>query len=1073
MNLSKGAVKRPITTFMAVSVAVIFGLMGILNLKMDLLPNMNMPYAIVMTTYSSAGSEEIKNLVTEPVESAMGTVSGFKSIQSVSSNGSSMVMVEFETDVDIDVATMDMREKIDMIEDYLPDGADTPTIIKLDMNSMQMIMLSATSEKMDIVELKELIEDKISDRIERQDGVASVSVIGGREREIQVVLKPEKLRGYGISESTVTQILMAENKSTPTGSVKQGDKNLTLRVYGEFESIEDIKNIPLTTSSGENVFLRDIADVSEVLLDSTSLSYTDGKPSISLTVQKQSTANTVNMSNAVMKELDKIIEDYPDISFSVTVDPADYIKSALTSVAQSAILGCFLAVLVLYVFLRNIRSTTIVGLAMPISIITTFALMYFTDITLNMMSLGGLSLGIGMLVDNSIVVLESIYQKLEKGYRRVFAAVEGAREVAMSVTASTLTTVAVFVPIGLAGGVASQMFNELSLTIAYSLGASLVVSLTFVPVMCSLILRPEMIINEHKHNNFYTRFLDKIGRGIDKLSVVYKKVLFACLNHKKRTVAVALLFVILTGFTMPFIGMDFMPSSDEGAVAISVSLPKGSVLEETEKIAWKVVDRIKDNENIDQMTFTIGGGGMMSALTGASEDSADINITLVDKKDRTMSTNDVVSHMRKQVKDIAGAEIEVSASSTSMGSYSSSGLQIDIFGEDVQTLASLADDFVDELQGVEGIVDVKSSVEAATPRATMKINRLKAASYGIQSSSVASIVSTAVSGSTATTFKVDGDEIDVTVMQNEDSFQFLNDVENITIPTTMGTGIPLKEIVDVTIEEVPVSINRIDQENYVSVTANVENIDTGTAQERVNEALRDYIMPTNYRYEFGGTSEQMAESFADLGLALIVAILLVYIIMAAQFESMSDPFIVMFSLPIAITGGLLGLFITGQSMTITAIIGLIMLSGVVVNNAIVLVDYANLLQREQGKNYINAMKIAGPSRLRPILMSTLTTVLSQMPLWLSPAEGSEMMRGLAVVVIFGLTLSTLVTLLLVPSVYVAFHQIRNKRKDKKRRKRMAKGLPVYDDEDDNRQYILEKDLENGYTKEQIFVSEEK
>lgn len=1034
MNFSSVAVKRPVTTLMCVLIAIAFGVLSIFNLKMDLFPNMNIPVALVLTSYESAGSEEIEKLITDPVEKAMGTVSGIKEIQSVSNNGSSMVMLEFEDNVDIDMAAIDIREKIDLVKGALPDAADDPMVIKLDVNSMSSIYISASAKGKDPVELKRTIEDNVSERLERQNGVASVSISGGRETEIRVVLKPEMLRGYGISESTVSQLLSAENLNTPSGSVDQGDKHLTVRVKGEFKSIDEIKNIPITAPSGAIIYLRDIADVTQVYKDITSTSYTNGEPSIMLTIQKQSTANTVNVSDVVMKELDKIKAEMPDINFLVITDPADYINNALSSVVDSAVQGGIFAVIVLYIFLRNFRSTMIVGTAMPISIISTFALMYFAGITLNMMSLGGLALGIGMLVDNAIVVLESIYKKLEEGVDRKTAAIEGAREVILSVVASTLTTVAVFLPISFAGGITAQIFNELSLTIAFSLFASLIVSITFVPMACSIILSPETVGNVHKHNNIFTKFLDTIGIGISAIESGYKRILSAALSHKKITMLVMVIFVGATFVSLPMVGMEFMPQSDEGSISVSIKLPKGTLLAETEKIAWEVIDRIQETPEIQDISMSIGGGGM--SISGSSEDSSSINIKLVGKEERTRSSDQVAQEMRTKIQNIAGAEISISATSNSMGSYGGSGVEINIKGDELDTLKEISNDMVEIIKTIPGTSEVKTSIENSAPQTTVRVNREKASAYGINSSSVASILRTAISGSVATTFKVDGDEYDIRIMQNSDKINYINDVESILIPSSTGANIPLYEIADIVTEEAPVSISRDNQQKYVSVSASISNVDLNTVNKQIEEKMKSYIMPKNYTWEFAGSSDQMTEAFSSLGFAMIIAVLLVYMIMAAEFESFLYPFIVMFSIPIAATGGLLGLIITGNALSITGFLGIIMLAGVVVNNAIVLIDYANLLIRERGLNYFQAIKVAGPARLRPILMSTLTTVLGMIPMMISQKEGAEMMRGLATVVVFGLSLSTLITLLLIPTIYVGLNDIRARRKERKERKKL-------------------------------------
>lgn len=1025
MGLSKFAVKRPVTTAMLILIAVAVGILSVFNINLDMMPNMNIPIAIVSTTYSGAGPEEVENLITAPLEGALGTVPGAKEITSVSSYGSSVVIVQFEDGTDINIAALDMRERVDMIKDYLPEAANTPTVLKIDINSMASISIGITSDTGDLVELKRLVEEKIVNRLERQDGVASVSVSGGRTKEIEVVLNEERLRGYGINESTVTQMLMAENRNTPTGEVMQGDKRLTLRVSGEFTSVEDMAGIPFVTARGGIVYLRDFAEIEEVLKEPSSVSYINEIPSVMLTVQKQSTANMVNVSDAVLAELEKIQADIPDVKAFVLLDPANYIRLALSTVASSAVFGGLLAVLILFVFLRNLRTTLIVAVSIPVSIISTFALMYYTNISINMMSLGGLTLGVGMLVDNSIVVLESIYRKIEEGENKINAAIEGAREVAMSVTASTLTTVAVFLPISFAGGLTAQIFNQLSLTICFSLASSLAVSLTFVPMASSLILKKEIVTGTHNRTNIITKLLDFVGGLITKLEAGYKKLLSVCLNRKLITCIVVIVFVLGTFYTLNFIGREFMPETDEGSISISVSMPKATVLEETQKTAFAAVDMISgEYPEISDISISIGGGGISLFGRGGSTDQASITVNLTDKKDRERSASEIASIMSKQLAVIPGAKITVEAVGQSMGSFASGGIDINIKGDDFNMLKSIAEDIRDIVAQVPGTREAETSVQVTSPQATIKVNRAKASLYGISAYSVSGVINTAVSGTVATTFKENGNELDIRVRQNQENFDYITDIQNILIPSPSGVSVPLYEIADIEISDMPASISRDSQQRYVSVSAKLDGRDSASVMEDIKARLENYQMPQGYTWEEAGTVARMTETFSDLSYALILAVALVYMIMAAQFESLIYPFIVMFSVPIALTGGIFGLFLLNENLSITGYLGMIMLAGIVVNNAIVLIDYTNLLIRERGMSMMDALRTAGPVRMRPILMTTLTTVLALVPMLVTQSSGAELMRALAVVVIFGLSLSTLVTLLFVPVVYVIVNDIK-------------------------------------------------
>jgi HAE1 family hydrophobic/amphiphilic exporter-1 len=1083
---------------MLLLIAVAFGILSILNINLDMMPNMNIPIAIVMTSYSGAGPAEIETLITRPLEGVLCTVPNVSALSSYSSYGSSIVLVEFEDDTNIDNAAIDMRERVDMIKAALPDAAGDPQVLKIDINSQLSITLGFSSDTRDLGELKRLLEDRVTNRIERQEGVAQVSLSGGSATEISLVLNEEQLRGYGISESTVTQLLAAENRSTPAGSIKQGDQRLNLRVTGEFLTVEEIADIPFTTARGGIVHLRDIAEITETPVEVSSVSYINGSPSVTMTVQKQSTANTVSVSDAVMAELDRVLRDYPDMHVQVILDPAAYIRRTLSTVVNSGIQGGLLAVLILLIFLRNFRSTLIVAAAIPVSVVSTFALMYYSKMTLNLMSLGGLMLGIGMLVDNSIVVLESIYRKIEEGEERFAAAIDGAREVAVSVTASTLTTIAVFLPITFAGGLTAQIFNQLSMTISFSLISSLVVALTFVPMACSLLLRPEDVSTAvadtsaasgaagsamtdmtavgadtadaaalvsplpsaapdsapatltsatlsaspraGRSRNPIRLLIGFVGFLIEKLESGYSRLLAVCLRRRLVTLLVVAAFVAFTYVMFAgFVGMEFMPASDESAISIGVSMPRGTLLEETEKTAFLVADAIDGKyPEVSDITIRVGGGGGIVSIGGGSSDSATLDLTLVGKAERTRSAVEVASAISRGLSEIAGPTITVEAVSQSMGNYGGGGgIQLTIYGDQTDGLGEVAEDVRAMIASVPGTRETETSVQDATPQATLRINRDKASGYGISAYTIAGVINTAISGTVATTFKTGDSEMDIRVRQNRDSFNYITDLENILIPSPTGVNVPLYELAEIVTEDMPETIARSNQRRYVTVSAQLEGRDAGAVMADVKARLAAYPMPDGFSWEEAGTTEQMNETFADLGLALIMALALVYMIMAAEFESLAYPFIIMFSIPIALTGGLFGLFLFGTPLSITGFLGLIMLAGVVINNAIVLVDYTNLLIRERGMSGLEALKTAGPVRMRPILMTTLTTVLALIPMMFATSDGAEMMRGLAVVVVFGLSLSTLVTLLFVPVVYLFFYNGREKRR-KKREARLAR-----------------------------------
>lgn len=1029
--ISKLAVKRPVTTLMLVCIVIGFGLISLLNLKMDLFPNLNVPMAVVQTSYSSAGPAEIEELITRPLEGVLGTVPRIKNITSNSSAGSSLIILEFEDNTDMDIAALDIREKVDLINGALPEDASSPIVIKIDPNAFNNFLIAMYNENLSLVELKTLVDDKIANRLERLEGVASVSVSGGLSREILIELSESSMRGYNLTEAQIIQSLAIENRNTPIGQVKQGDKNLQLRIFGEFESISDIENLPITTPTGATIFLRSIATVSETLKDASSLSYVNGIPSVTVSIQKQSTANVVNVSDSILREINNIKRDFPEMQIEITSDPAEFIRATISGVTQSAMLGGIIAVIILLLFLRNFKSTIIISTAIPISIIAAFALMYYANITLNIMSLAGLALGVGMLIDNSIIVLESIYRKLEQGLPKVEAAIEGAKEVTASIIAVTLTTIAVFLPVTFTSGMVSMLLTELALTIVFSISASLFVAITLVPMACSVLLDVQ---DNNKYGILKIPF-KIVENSLIFLEKVYKKLLIISLRKRKTVFLVTFCLIILTFFSLKFVPFEFIPSTDEGELSISINLPKGTLLEHTEETTNEILNILYKlpGDYIETISHTIGGGA-------DSSNSASISISLVDKRDRSLGTNDINVIIRDSLRNIPGAEITVSETSSFGNISNSSVVSLELYGQELDELQDISDDISQLLNNLNGIDTVTTSFSESIPQATIILDRNKASAYGITSSTVNSIVTASITGSVATKYKTEGTELDVRLQHNNDNLNYINDITSILIPSPYGVSVPLYEIANIEIREQPTTIYRSNNQRVVNIDATILNSNIGTISTEIRTILDDYYLPEGYTWRFTGDAEDMSEAFGSLLTALIFSIVLVYMVMAAQFESFTFPFIVMFSVPIALTGGLSGLFITGNSLSILSFLGLIMLSGIVLNSAIVLIDYINLLIRERDYTVYDAILTAGTVRLRPILMTAITTILGLVPMLIATSSGAELLSGLASVIIFGLSLSTLVTLILIPVIYLSINKSREKRKNKKILRKQKKQL---------------------------------
>ena len=1032
---SKLCIRKPVTTIMVTLMVFIAGIVSYFNLDQALMPDMDLPIAVVMTTYVGASPEEIEELISKPMEESLGSIANVDTVTSYSSTNSSMVLLQFVDGTDIDMAAVDMRDKIDQMKSTLPDAAGDPMVIKMDINAMP-ITIGVKAENMDLESLNDLLEDNVVNRLERIEGVASVSLSGGITNEVRITVDPVKLAGYGLTTSTLSGLLAAENMNLPSGDLTQGNTTVAVRTIGEFTSVQEINNLPIPTSTGAVIHLSDVAKVEQVEADRDSFTYINGEKGILLSVDKQSTANLVKVSQSLKDEIAKLQRDYPELEIDMLSDTSDYIEMSLSNITETALLAAVIAFFVLLLFLKNAVTAGIIAVSIPTSIMATFALMYVTDINMNMISMGGVAIGIGMLVDNSVVVLDSIYQYYERGYTAAESAEIGAKEVSMAIIASTLTTVAVFLPMALIGGTTGAMMKNLSFTIMYALIASVVVALTFVPMACALLLKRETKTFVWKNLKFLS-FLDHWEGAIDTLSRKYEKLLKWALRHRKKTVLTVLLVFILSLCSIPLAGMDFMASMDEGVATISVDLPNGTDLDTTEETTLEVLYRLQDIPEADVVYANVGSGMLSSGTNSAS-----ITMNLVDAKDRKRSTEEVCDDIEKLLADIPGADITVSSSDSAMGSLASADVTMNVYGYDAATLVDVEDELVDKLSEVEGLSDVEGSTGDTVPEAKVTIDRAKASQYGITTASVAGALSTAISGSTATQYKLDGTEIDVVIRYDTNSVNYLTDLNNLTVTSAYGTQVPLSDVATVTMDESATTIMRENQKNYITISANADNMSTSEAQKLVEKAMADIELPDGCTYEFSGMMEKMNDTFRSLEIAMVVAVLLVYMIMASQFESLRYPFIVMFSMPLAITGAIIGLLITGNTITMPAMMGFVMLIGMVVNNGIVLVDYTNQLM-DRGMNCYDALTSAGPRRLRPILMTTLTTVLGMVPM---ASEGSEMMQALAIAVIFGLTLSTVVTLIFIPVLYMWMNERKRKSNARKTAKQIAKNAKLHAEE---------------------------
>lgn len=1016
MNLSSFSVRRPVTIVMMTLIVVVLGVISLTRIPIDLMPNIEIPVAIVSTSYSGVGPQEIEELITKPLENAVATVSGIDTLQSRSTEGSSLIIAQFDFGTDMDNVALEIREKVDMVKGRLPSDASTPMVMKIDPNAQPIVQLALTDGE-DLAKLQSFAEDTVKPRLERLPGVASVSVTGGYTDQIEIAINQEKLKGYGLTVDQLAQVLRTENYSAPTGEVKTGAQKLTIRTTGEFKSLEAIQKLPISVPGGAQVLLEDIATVTMNYKDETSISRTNGKRSINVSMQKQSGTNTVNVANKIADEIEKLKKEFPDVDIVTVMDQSSYIKDAIGNVSHSALTGGILAVLVLYMFLRNLRTTFIIGVAIPVSVIATFILLFFNKITINMMTLGGLSLGVGMLVDNSIVVLENIYRYRQMGHSRIDAAVKGAQEVGMAVVASTLTTVAVFLPIAFVEGLVSILFKELSLTVAMSLGASLVISLTLVPMLSSKLLKIDVAEGKGRQGRFklFNFFYDAFDKGFAKIENGYKRLLAGALNRRKTTVFVALAVFVGSMASIAAVGMEFMPASDEGQFSISIEMPNGYELENVDELTTRIEGMLEGIEEVETIFSNVGSSG--NSFRGGGSNNSSINVVLKKMDQRERQTIEIADQVRAMLKDIPGAKIGVSASS-SMSFGGGSPVNIKIKGDDLDTLKKIGDDIKHIVMSVEGTREVKNSLEEGIPEVEIMVNRDTAAQFGLTAAQIASAVKGTVAGQTATQYRINGEEIDVVIKGDPIFQESLSNLGQISVPSSRGS-VPLNQVAQINVVQGPISISRENQVRIIQVTSQIFGRDLGSISRDIRVKLTEYQMPSGYTYELGGENQEMIDAFKNLLLALGLAILIMYMVMASQFESLIHPFTVMFSVPLAVSGGALGLFITGRALSVTALIGVIMLAGIVVNNAIVLVDYINT-RRSEGEERNDAIVNAGPIRLRPILMTTLTTILGLLPLAIGIGEGAETQAPMATVVIGGLALSTLLTLVFVPVLYTMF-----------------------------------------------------
>ncbi len=1005
MSIARTCIQHKVATLLAVIMVVIFGVLFGSQLQMALMPEMEMPMAAVITTYVGASPEDIEELVTDPLESAIMSVSGVDEIASISSENVSMIQITYLEGTDLDVAANKLREKFDLVA--LPEDVSDPTIVNINMSEMMPTAMIALAGD-DLGQLQAVAEDIVSPALERIDGVAQVSVNGGMEQQISVEIDPAKAAGFGLSNSYISQFLAGQNLLYPGGDLNNGSKKLTVSTDAKYKTLDDVANTLLTLPAGGTVRLSEVAEVTMEDKDAAAVARYKGSPCVMLQVSKRSGGNEMAISQEILSCMEELAEENPGMVYAIPYIASDYISQAVDSAFRNIVQGVGLAAAVVFVFLRKWGSTLTISVSMPVCILAVFVMMKVLDLTLNMMSLGGIAMGVGMIVDNSIVVLENINRFAAEGRGRKNACIDGTREVTSSVVASTLTTLAVFVPLGLVEGIAGDMFRDFCLTIAALIGASLIISLTLVPLLCYFTLTDKAIEKERKKQE--AKQNQKPG-PIAALKEGYLSLLGFFVRHLGLGMLAGAALVGIFILTLSRTKMVMVPEMDQNQVSVSVSMPTGSSLEESAAIADRVCAIVeKEVPEMEDMYYIVTDGS--SSMMGGD---VTMGVNLIDKGERARSAFEIEDDLRQAVQDIAGCEITVSASS-SMGSLSGDDIDVEIEGDDYETLEMIANDLKARIAALPDAVDVDSSLSEKVPQVKVTVKREAASQYGLTAAAIGSAVRAELTGSTATTVTISNREYDVVVKGDGTASSSLDALKSMAVSSSYGGSVPLSAVADVVVEQAAQTITRSNQTRRVTVTGSTLSGDTTAITKQINAILDAYPMPQGYSAQTSGGYEDMMESFADLGFALVVALLLVYFVLAVQFESFAMPVIVMLILPVAFTGALFALPLTGRDLSMLALVSIIMLAGTVVNSSIILVEYIKV-RRGMGETRYDAILHACPLRVRPILMTTLTTVLAMVPMALGIGGTNEMMTDMGVTMISGMMISTLVTLVFTPVYY--------------------------------------------------------
>ncbi len=1027
MKITEVSIRRGVTFIMIYLIAIGFGLFSLARLNIDLYPKLEFPIIAITTQYTGVGPFDMETVVTRPLEETVASVENVEKVSSTSSQGLSLVLLEFDWGTDMNQAEIDVRNNLDFVRDQLPDDVTDPLVFAFDPSQQPIMFLTVNSQLHGQAELRHISETDVESRIERIPGVASAFTSGGMKREIQVKADPERLHAYHLSIQQISAALQQNNLQVPSGWIDNDHQELSVRTIGEFSSVQQIENTNITTINGTVIRVKDVATVVDGFKEQRQRVWSDGKPAVMLMVQKQSDANTVSVARRVNENLDAIETELPEgVELGVFWDQSTFITRSMSNLGNTAIQAIFLAFLVLLFFLQNFRSSLIVAISIPVSIVVTFAVMDQAGLTLNIISMAGLALAVGLLVDNSIVVLESIFRFREQGESARVAANDGASEVSMAITASTLTTLSVFIPVLFVPGIAGELFNEMVITICFSLAASLIVALTLIPLLSSRVLK----VKKTKRTRIGTLVSTRIQNGLEHLQSYYATSLQWSLKHRSIVVFSTLGILILSIVLLVSSGGEFLPESDSGFMEINVERSPGTSLYEMEESMKRINQIVQENVPEAELVYTnFGQGeGIMALFSTRSSSEGEVSIRLkpLDERQRDMFV--IENQLRKEFDRIPDAEI--SFTDGGMGSlFGGADIAVQVIGHDLETAEQLANEIMDKVTDIDGVVFTETSLQEARPELRVELDRDRIADLGLSTAQVGKTVSTSILGSVVTRYREGGDEFDIRVQLTEESRAQKSDLADLLVMTPTGRTIPLRAIADINYSTAPQEIQREDQERIVNVNIDIANRDLQSVTQDVQTVMKNTAVPTGFRLEIGGTAEDQQESFFYLGLAMLVAIILTYMVMASQFESFVDPFIILFTIPLSFIGVALGLLLTGTSLSVMALIGMVMLVGIVVNNGIVLVDYINQL-RTRGYDLMDAIVEGGKVRMRPVLMTALTTILAMLPLALGLGESGEAWAPMARAVMGGMFVATALTLVVVPVIYAALEIFGKKIKQK-------------------------------------------